>query len=582
MALSRRDFLHLLGAGSASGALGAAAPGGCGPSGGALRPVPCDGRIRGEQAATGHALRDHQGPPPPLGGAGAALDEPLRDVVVVGGGLSGLAAVWALHRAGVDDLVVLERAEHLGGVSYGSHLDGVPCPWGAHYLDLPDPRSTVLMHLLSDLGIITDFTAQGRPVIPPRHRVRKPLAHVFHQGGYSRGFFPWLAASPRDEAQARALWQDMERWSRWTDAQGRPAFQLPVAYGSQATALRRLDAMSFADYLARRGWDSPRLRWYVDNRLTDEYGCRAEEISAYVAILLWAALGGSRGAAPTAGGRSEVISWPEGNMFLIRGLRRYLPPGGLRLGAWVTDVRHHRDEVHVSAWDPGRQSLRVYRGRRCVFAAPKLLAERVLPELADAGRGAASALCYSPWLVANLRLTRVPRHAAPALAWDNLIYDSWSLGFIDGDHLRRPEPVADPARHLTFYACFSGPLRAPARRDLLELDWDCWARLIVSELERFAPGVRPLVERLDVWRWGHAMVKPAPGLLFGGTRDELCRPLGRICFAGNDAGVLPLYEEAVYRGVAAAEQALAGLGRSFRSMLAAPLAHALPAGSGLL
>jgi hypothetical protein len=217
-----------------------------------------------------------------------------------------------------------------------------------------------------------------------------------------------------------------------------------------------------------------------------------------------------------------------------------------------------------------------------VFAAPKLLAEQVLPELADAGRGAARALSYSPWLVANLRLSKDPRHAAPRLAWDNLIYDSWSLGFIDGDSLRPPEPVADPARHLTFYACFSGPLRAPARRDLLELDWDCWARLIVSELERFAPGVRPLVKRLDVWRWGHAMVKPAPGLLFGGTRDELCRPLGRISFAGNDVGVLPLYEEAVYRGVAAAEQALTGLGRSFRSMLTEPSPRALPAGRGLL
>ena len=63
------------------------------------------------------------------------------------------------------------------------------------------------------------------------------------------------------------------------------------------------------------------------------------------------------------------------------------------------------------------------------------------------------------------------------------------------------------------------------------------------------------------------MVRPAPGLLWGGTRKQLAEPLGRITFAGNDAAVLPLYEEAVYRGVAAAQDAMDLIERSYRSLL---------------
>ena len=33
----------------------------------------------------------------------------------------------------------------------------------------------------------------------------------------------------------------------------------------------------------------------------------------------------------------------------------------------------------------------------------------------------------------------------------------------------------------------------------------------LPDLSRAHPGFRPLVERLDVMRWGHAMIRPRPG-----------------------------------------------------------------------
>jgi len=559
--LNRRDFFHLL----AAGTLADAATGCADRNGMMQRRVDFPGRIRGEDPAACHRLAAGR-PRLPLPGPVQA-DTPLRDVVIVGAGLSGLAAAWALHRAGVDDLVVLERTDDIGGVSRGGHLQGQPCPWGAHYVGLPDPDSPVIMSLLSDVGIITDFTRDHRPIIDPRYRVHKPEVNLYHARSHSRGFYPWALASAEDLAEFRSFRRHMYRWSRWRDARGRPAFQLPVAYATRAEEVRRLDDLTMATYLDAEGFTSGLLRGYVDNRLTDEYGCLATEISAYAALAFWAATGGERHLPGTVPTHARALSWPEGNMFLARRLAGLLPRGAVRTDAWVVNVQNHGDEVHVTEVDPRTAVTHVHRARACVFAAPKLRADLLIPELDAAGRHDHQRLEYTPWLVANLLLTECPDHDAKSLAWDNLVHGSWSLGFVNGHHFVTPGKDPEETFGLTFYACFSGERRDPIRRDLLELDWATWARLIVDELEHALPDARRQIERLDIWRWGHGMVRPAPGLLWGGTRDALCRPLGRIHFAGNDAGVLPLYEEAVYQGVKAAEEVLSGLGRLFTSVI---------------
>jgi len=63
-----------------------------------------------------------------MGGNQSADDDP-RDVrvAVVGGGLSGIGAAVMLRRAGIDDVVVFERAAEIGGTWRDNTYPGCAC-----------------------------------------------------------------------------------------------------------------------------------------------------------------------------------------------------------------------------------------------------------------------------------------------------------------------------------------------------------------------------------------------------------------------------------------------------------------------
>ena len=57
-------------------------------------------------------------------------------------------------------------------------------------------------------------------------------------------------------------------------------------------------------------------------------------------------------------------------------------------------------------------------------------------------------------------------------------------------------------------------------------------------------------------RWGHAMVRPDPGLFFGGALAKAAEPFRGIHFAASDLSGLGLFEEAFFHGRRAALEAL--------------------------
>ena len=69
------------------------------------------------------------------------------------------------------------------------------------------------------------------------------------------------------------------------------------------------------------------------------------------------------------------------------------------------------------------------------------------------------------------------------------------------------------------------------------------------------------MDTIDVYLWGHAMVRPRPRYLWSDALAASARPLGRLRFAHTDLSGMALFEEAQYWGLRAAGSILELEGR---------------------
>ncbi len=71
-----------------------------------------------------------------------------RDVIVVGGGISGLTTAWRLEKAGID-VCLLEAAPSVGGCSQTKHKDGFLLEQGPFNVMVRDPSFEAMLEELS-------------------------------------------------------------------------------------------------------------------------------------------------------------------------------------------------------------------------------------------------------------------------------------------------------------------------------------------------------------------------------------------------------------------------------------------------
>jgi len=143
------------------------------------------------------------------------------------------------------------------------------------------------------------------------------------------------------------------------------------------------------------------------------------------------------------------------------------------------------------------------------------------------------------------------------------LYESPSLGYVVATHQRGLDrgPTV-----FTYYYPLTDANPHEARARLLSTDWKGWADVALSDLQRAHRDIRALTRRLDVMRWGHAMIRPRAGFLWGGARQKAQQPFGPVHFAHTDLSGVPLFEEAFDHGLRAAEEVLAARGVKFESM----------------
>ena len=502
--LTRRSFL---------GAPLAAAPALVGLTRKTDRPIA--GSFVNDAFPIGHRLRDHQ-----------VFSRPKQQqrvpIVIIGGGIAGLSAAWRLDKRGMRDFVLLEMEPQAGGNARWGENEISKFPWAAHYVPVPAKGESLARELFEELGVFRDGKWDERVLC------FDPQERLFRYGRWQEGIEPEIGVTDQERDQYKRFVEKINQFRATGE------FTIPMERGATPSPL---DRVSMADWLTAERFDSPSLGWYVNYACRDDYGALARDTSAWAGIHYFA----SR--EPEEKG---PLTWPEGNGWiteqLLKKLGRYV-----RSGSVVFKVVRAGTRLRVFT-EPVE-----YVTEKVIFAAPTFLAHYIIEATPPA-----TGFQYSPWLTANLMLDRIPDQKGAEPAWDNVIYDSPTLGYVNATHMSLATHTERTV--WTFYWSLAEHSPRDARRLLLAKDWTHWKEAILNDLARAHPDIRECVSRIDIMRLGHAMVRPAPGFLFSADRERWQKPQANVLYANSDLSGFSIFEEAQYRGVKAAEAALGKTG----------------------
>jgi predicted NAD/FAD-binding protein len=485
------------------------------------------GGFTGVNHQRGHMLRDSgSGSTPP----------PLRktSVLILGGGVAGLAAARALHLKGVEDFALLELEDTVGGNSRGGAVNGIACPLAAHYLPLPGDAAPEVQNLLEELGLRRRVA--GRWQYDERHLCHSPQERLFFNGAWQEGLLPLQDVGPDTLAQYQKLSRlvdQLRKRSRWS---------IPSFGRALDPVQLELAAVTFSSYLDRQGLNDVHLRWYLDYCCRDDYGAGMTAVSAWAGIHYFASRHGFNAPGAETLEREALLTWPEGNAWLIRRMAAPLQERlhSARIVLRIVSLKHG---VEVDAFNTSTQTLERWQARRAIVALPLLVASRVTESAPDFLLKAAAHVHYAPWLVANIHIhTALLDRPGPAPSWDNVVYDAPGLGYVDAMH-QSLQPVPG-ATVLTYYNAL-GDL-PDSRRLLMNRHWETWRDEILAELSVAHPDLARKTSRIDITRYGHAMAVPVPRSANNQAAQILKHE--RLCFAHSDWAGYSIFEEAFTLG----------------------------------
>ncbi len=517
------------------------------------------GGFNGVSHLRGHLLRE----------AAANTRPPVQrrtHVLIAGGGVTGLAAARALRQRGIQDFALLELEDQAGGNSRGAQVGGITCPLGAHYLPVPGDDAPAVQNLLEELGIRQRLA--GRWQYDERYLCHSPQERLHFNGQWQPGLLPVDGVGPETLAQYQRFAQAIEA------LQKQAKFAVPMLNVPLAPVHLALDAITFAAWLDAQGLTDPQLRWYLDYACRDDYGAGIATVSAWAGVHYFASRHGFsppqvEGEKPASHDESGgVLTWPQGNGWLTQQLAA---PLGDRLttGRVVTRIATAKHGVEVDALDVTTGTVERWQAAHCIVALPIFIAARVLQNPPDVVRRAAATVRYAPWLVANVHI-REPLTDRPgaAPAWDNVVYGSASLGYVNARHqaLSLSTGAFVGPTVLTVYRALGDV--PDGRQQLMQRTWASWRDDLLADLSHAHPDLAAKTTQMDITRYGHAMVMPTPGLLGQMGRQPLQNMLKqllnqersntRLSFAHSDWAGYSVFEEAFTLGDAAGRAAAGG------------------------
>ena len=400
-------------------------------------------------------------------------DEPIYDLVVVGGGISGLSAAhfFRAARGNSQRILILENHDDFGGHARRNELnvDGQPLIGygGSQTLDTPSAYSRVASELLKDLGIDLDR-----------------FYDYFHQDYFNKRDMAYATYFDEKSFGKRALTTDPLSSEDLSESELRQIVaEVPIseedqkAYlqllavdvdylegKSKAEKTQLLSNISYLDFLEKYAGVPAAVREILRDSWLPLVGVGWEAASALEAT--YYDFPGTRALGLKADYSREepyIHHFPDGNASIARLLVRDLIPGAipgntmedlvtaradyaaldrdgapvrLRLNSTVVEVRHGGDGQHVDiGYINGGQSHRV-RARHVVMACYNQVIPHICPEVPAEQTAAIRYASKIPFVIGSFALRNWRAFA------DAGYYGAYSPGDVYFKRLRLDYPVS--------------------------------------------------------------------------------------------------------------------------------------------
>lgn len=531
------------------------------------------------------------------------------DLIVVGGGLSGLGAAAFFQKGHGGKALVLDNHRMAGGEAKRNefNVDGVHLigPQGSNNFGTRLPQGWAgdyWQYLGLPYGADSFEFAQWSSKLKPLEIARDNYEfQMWYDEFANHGFFfkenDGSLRMVRDyfrSGLAETPWSEKVRadFLKWRSN--------PKVYDGPELA-RWLDSMTYEQLITKELGLDPAIARYADPILAAAAGgLGSDVISAQCAaqVSLPGTLNGRTSSHSLSEQLANAASFPGGNDGIMRHVLKKLIPGvitgegfagimnghiqfaemdkpgnptRIRLGATairVTNLPNGNVEVVYSVGG----KLHKTTAKSVVMANGAWSSQYIVADVGDTYREAFKDFVRAPMMVVNVALRRwrfMYDMGITAASYRDEFGFSCNIrqSMVVGDY----RPPLDPDRPavLTFYVSFERPggtikeQASAARNEILAGNYRDYETKIRSQLVRlFSRGgfdPRKDIGGIVLNRWGHAFVCPAPGFYYGrngkpAAPDVLRQPVGRVAFANSELHGHQNWRDATAEGKRAIEQ----------------------------
>jgi protoporphyrinogen oxidase len=424
-----------------------------------------------------------------------------HDVVIVGGGVSGLAAAYRLqHR----NLLLLEKEPHWGGNAYAMEYEGSTYATGSAFL----VKDESAYSFAKEIGL------EPLPVnSSDASIIRGELILDTWGDGLNRLPYPPSVRESFKKFKKEMLAIDVEKRSK------------------------ELDDKPFSDFT--NGYP-PELKQWWDTFGPSNWGATSEATAAGLAIVNLQEMAAESRA-------DDRYTWPGGLGAITKKLAEILQPkykDRMQTGATIVAVVSEKEEVQVTYMLGGE--LKTVAAKAVIMATPKFITRRIVDGLPEKQREAMHQIRYIPYPVVNLIFDKpVFNHG----------YDTWCPGntftdFVVADWVIQKQ--AGYQQKFNILSCYT-PMKQEDRGYLLnEIGARKIAANVLSDFQKLMPGLNVDPVEVHIYRRGHPLYMSTPGL-YTQVQPLARHPMDRVFFANTDSEGP---ESTTNQGILAAQRAV--------------------------